>query len=91
MRMTVAVPFTSFTIPPSAPEPVAEAWRELTRIGILKQPMGPATGWRSRSQSTARNGRRRSQRPQTSSQRSTTWRSHRRGWPSRRLYPQRQG
>jgi len=36
MRMTgVATPFTSYTIPPNAPEPVAEAWRELNRIGIL--------------------------------------------------------
>jgi len=31
----VATPFTSYTIPPNAPEPVAEAWRELNRIGIL--------------------------------------------------------
>ncbi len=36
MRMTgVTQPFTAYTIPPSAPEPVAEAWRELSRIGIL--------------------------------------------------------
>lgn len=36
MRMTgVTVPFTSYTIPPSAPEPVQQAWLELTRIGIL--------------------------------------------------------
>jgi len=36
MRMTgVATPFTAYTIPPSAPEPVAEAWMELNRIGIL--------------------------------------------------------
>lgn len=36
MRMTgVATPFRSFTIPPSAPEPVAEAWKEFNRIGIL--------------------------------------------------------
>ena len=34
MRMTgVATPFTSYTIPPNAPEPVAEAWRELNCIG----------------------------------------------------------
>ena len=36
MRMTgVSVPTTSFTIPPSAPEPVQAAWAELVRIGIL--------------------------------------------------------
>ena len=36
MRMTgVSTPFTSYTIPPSAPDPVADAWRELNRIGIL--------------------------------------------------------
>ena len=36
MRLTgVATPFTSYTIPPSAPEPVQEAWMELTRIGVL--------------------------------------------------------
>jgi len=31
----VSTPFTSYTIPPSAPDPVADAWRELNRIGIL--------------------------------------------------------
>ena len=38
MRMAgVATPFTSYTIPPSAPEPVAEAWAELNRVGHLYQ------------------------------------------------------
>ncbi len=36
MRMTgVPFPITSYVIPPSAPEPVAEAWRELHRVGSL--------------------------------------------------------
>ena len=36
MRQTgVPQPFTSYAIPPAAPEPVVEAWKELTRIGIL--------------------------------------------------------
>lgn len=36
MRMTgVSTPFVSYAIPPGAPEPVAEAWRELARIGAL--------------------------------------------------------
>ena len=36
MRQTgVPYPITSYVIPPSAPEPVADAWRELYRIGAL--------------------------------------------------------
>jgi hypothetical protein len=55
MRMTgVATPFTSYTIPPSAQEPVAEAWNELNRIGILYEDASTTSSPRSRRSSTRR-------------------------------------